>query len=277
MKIENILVPVDFSACSKNALRIAIAMAKGFGAKIHMVNAVHVHTPHPDLVGGSLVDSIMMDYENQIKDSFKELESEIIELKDVPHEADRFISYLTDAIYSESKAKDIDLIVMGTRDKHDSIEHLIGTRSTDIIESSEVPVIVIPESTKEFHPKTIGFASDMAEIRNIVKLQLISDFAAYYDAEILIFSVVDDPQKVSGEDHRKMEDLCKRFVNNKCSWRIVQANSVTKGIVNFTEAHELDLLAVIPRKHSLFERIFKKSVTKHIAIDLHIPLLSFHE
>lgn len=277
MKIKNILVPVDFSNCSKNALRIAIGMAKDFGAKIHMVNAVHVHTPHPDLVGGSLVDSIMLDYETQVKDSFEDLESEIIELKEVPHDADRFISYLTDAIHSESEAKDIDLIVMGTRDKHDSIEHLIGTRSTDIIESSQVPVIVIPENVHQFHPKQIGFASDLEEIKNVTKLKLVSDFATHYDAEIMIFTVTDDPEKVTGEDHRHIEELCRRFKDNKCSARTVQADSVTKGIVDFAKSHELDMLAMIPRKHSFFQRLFKKSITKNIAIDIHIPLLSFHE
>lgn len=277
MKIKNILVPVDFSNCSKNALRIAIAMAKDFDAKIHMVNAVHVHTPHPDLVGGSLVDSIILDYENQVKDSFNELESEIIELKDVPHEADRFISYLTDAIYTESENKDIDLIIMGTRAEHDKIEHLIGTRSTDIIESSNVPVIVIPENVKSFAPKQIGFAFDLTEIKNIHKLQLISDFAGHYDAEIMIFSIVDDPEKMTGENHRQIEELCKRFKHNKCSARTVKSDSVTKGIVDFAKSHELDLLAMIPRKHSFFQKLFKKSVTKNIAIDIHIPLLSFRE
>lgn len=277
MNINNILVPVDFSNCSKNALRIAIGMAKDFGAKIHMVNAVHVHTPHPDLVGGSLVDSIMLDYENQVQDSFEELEHEIIELQDVPHEADRFISYLTDAIYTESETKNIDLIVMGTRDKHDSIEHLIGTRSTDIIETSKVPVIVIPENVHSFHPKQIGFASDMAEIKNITRLQLVSDLATHYGAEILIFSIVDDPDKVTAADHRHIEEICKRFQPNTCSARMVQSESVTKGIVNFSKSHDLDLLAMIPRKHSFFQRLFKKSVTKNIAIDIHIPLLSFHE
>ncbi len=70
MKIKNILVPIDFSECSKNALKIAIGLAKDFGAKIHMVNAVHVHHPHPDFIGGSLMDSIMADYENQVKREF---------------------------------------------------------------------------------------------------------------------------------------------------------------------------------------------------------------
>lgn len=277
MQINNILVPIDFSECSKNALKIAIGLAKQLNAKIHMVNAVHIHHPHPDFVGGSLIDSIMLDYESQVKESFEELESEIIELKDVPHEADRFISYLTDAIYTESQQKDIDLIVMGTRAEHDKIEHLIGTRSTDIVESSEVPVLVIPEEYHDFHPKKIGFASDLNEIVNFQRLKLIDLFAKLYNAEIMVFSIVEDPEKLTAADQKHLKEIVKRFESGNCSARTVQSSSITDGIVNFAATHELDMLAMIPRQRNFFERLFKRSVTKNIAIDIEIPLLSFHE
>ena len=277
MNIKNILVPIDFSACSKNALKVAIQIAKLLDAKIHMVNAVHVHPPHPDFVGGSLIDSIMMDYETQVKQSFTELESEVIELKDVPHEADRFVSYLTDAIYSESEQKDIDLIIMGTRAEHDSIEHLIGTRATDIIETSKVPVIVIPENVHEFAPKKIGFASDLSEIKNTKRLDLIGIFAKIFNSKVYVFSIVDDPEKLTAQDQKLLKEIAERFKDYDCSARTVQADSITKGIVDFTKTHELDLLAMIPREYSFFAKLFRKSVTKNIAIDTDIPLLSFHE
>lgn len=277
MNVKNILVPVDFSVCSKNALKVAIKLAKSLNAKIHMVNAVHIHHSHSDFVGGNLIDSIMMDYETQVKQSFSELESEIIELSEVPHEADRFISYLTDAIYSESEQKDIDLIVMGTRAEHDKIEHLIGTRATDIIETSKIPVIVIPENVHDFAPKKIGFASDLSEIKNVKRLDLIKVFAQMFDAQVYVFSIVDNPDKLTAQDHKLLKDIATRFEDHNCSARTVQADSITKGIVDFTKAHELDLLAMIPREHSFFAKLFRKSVTKNIAIDTEIPLLSFHE
>lgn len=277
MKIKNILVPIDFSECSKNALKIAIGLAKKLDAKIHMVNAVHINHPHPDFIGGSLIDSIMIDYEIQVQDSFKELESEVIELKDVPHETDRFISYLTDAIYTECEQKDIDLIVMGTRGDHDKIEHLIGTRSTDIIETSKVPVIVIPETTKTFEPKTIGFASDLSEVRNFEKLKLISNFAELYNASVMVFSIVDDPDKLTAKDHKTLKEFADRFKDYNCSARTVHGDSIIDGIKSFLKSHELDMLVMMPKKHSFFEKLFKKSVTKNIAIDIDIPLLSFHE
>ena len=63
MQISNILVPIDFSKCAKNALRAAIVIAKKSNAKIIMVNAVHVHSPHPEITGG-LIEEIVSDYED---------------------------------------------------------------------------------------------------------------------------------------------------------------------------------------------------------------------
>lgn len=277
MELKNILVPIDFSKCSKNALKVAIDIAKVSGAKIHMVNAVHVHTPHPDFTGGSLIDAIITDYENQVKESFTELESEMVELQEVPHEADRFLSYLTDAIYTESESKNIDLIVMGTRARHDGVEHLLGTRASDVLESAIVPVLIIPEETTFFDPKRIGFAADLVEIKNTKRLDFINDFATHYKAEVLIFSVVDDPNRLTLKEQNQIEQLSSRFDKERSSSRIVASGSVTKGIRDFIEAHELDLLTMVPRERSFFDKLFSKSITKAIAVETDIPLLSFHE
>lgn len=277
MEVKNILVPVDFSACSKNALKVAIDMAKKSGAKLHLLNAVHINAPHPELVGGGLMEGIIADYESQIKDSFDALEKEIVELKDVPHENDRFLSYLTDAIYAETEAKKIDLIVMGTRGNHDSIEHLTGTNASDVIELAPCPVLVIPEDYKNFNPTKIGFASDFNNIKDLKKLSAISYFAQTYDAEVLVFHVTDDFSKIQHTQQDLIGKIRGMIVARDVSVRTVEAESTIAGISDFIKKHELDLLSMMPRKHNLFVRLFRKSVTKSLAIDCEIPLLTFHE
>src|SRR5437899_12901449 len=43
-KVQKILVPVDFSECSRKALQYAIAFAKQFGAEL---NLLYVEEPYP--------------------------------------------------------------------------------------------------------------------------------------------------------------------------------------------------------------------------------------
>ena len=272
MEIQNILIPVDFSESSKNALKNAIVIAKKAGAKIHMVNAVHIHSPMPD---GHLIEAVVGDYEDQVKDSFKELESEIIELKDVPHEHDRFVSYLSDAIYSETKKKDIDLIVMGTRSQHTIGERLLGTNAIDTITQSEIPVLVIPENYHGFSLSKIGFASDFLKVLDYGPLKILKTLASLFDAEVMVFHIADDITRDEQKQIDKIKESLSALPN--ASIRIVSAESVIKGIRDFTASHDLDVLTMMPRAHNLFDRLFVKSVTKAIAIDTDIPLLTFHE
>ena len=276
MEIKNILVPVDFSECAKNALRSAIVIAKKTKAKIHMVNAVHLHSPHPEITGG-IIEEIVSDYEEQVKMSFKELESELIELQEVPHEADRFISYLTDAIYSETQQKRIDLIIMGTRDKHETMEHLLGTRSTDVIETIDVPILVIPENHTGLAPKRIGFAFEYQGSVTMETYWILKRVCELFEAELLVFHIKADAESLSIKDQEVLERLRKVLGDVDASIRTVQSKSVTSGIADFVKSHELDMLAMMPKKHNFWQRIFKKSVTKSIAIDTNIPMLIFRD
>ena len=276
MKVKNILVPIDFSDCARNALKSAIALAKKSDAKIFMVNAVHVHSPHPDMSGG-IIEAIVSDYEDQVKESFEELESQLIELQEVPHQADRFVAYLTDAIYTECSEKAIDLIVMGTRESHNEIDHLFGTKATEIIGSSKVPVLVVPETSKGLNIEKIGFACDYKKDIYMEDFDALLWLTQLYDAELLVFNVTEDPDKLTIEDQAVIEKLGKALSSVKKSIRTVPSKSIVGGIIDFTHTHQLDVLAMMPREHSIFEKIFRKSVTKTVAIDVDVPLLTFKE
>jgi nucleotide-binding universal stress UspA family protein len=279
MEIKNILVPVDFSESSKNALRIAIGLAKMNNACVHMINAVHIHAPHPDVTGGSLIESIINDYETQVQQSFDELEKEIVELNEVEHDSEKFVSYLTDAIYTCIKKQNIDLVVMGTRQQHEEIEHLLGTHATDVIGFSEVPVLVIPGGSKLFSPKKIAFATDLKKIQDPEKLESLKYFAEAFGSEITLFHITTNMSTVvpTGEKMEEAEKLENYLGNLKYNVDIIEEKKVSEGIFDFIKEHNIDMLAMMPRNHSIFEKIFKSSVSKKVAIDIEIPMLTFHE
>jgi nucleotide-binding universal stress UspA family protein len=277
MNVQNILVPIDFSKCSKNALRIAIQIAKKNRAKIHMVNAIHVHTPHPDLAAGSLIENIISDYESQVQLSFDELDSEVVELKDVPHEADRFLSYVTDAILSEIESKSIDLIVMGTRDHHKKIDHLVGTNATDVIEAANIPVLVIPENCTTFEPKKIGLAADLIKVNGVQSFDHIKWMAQQYGSEVLAFHVTEDATKLEPTAERQISSITEALKGIESSVRSVESEALLQGINEFIDNHKLDVLTLYPRKHNLFNKLFGKSITKSVAVDPNIPIFTFHD
>jgi nucleotide-binding universal stress UspA family protein len=274
MAIQNILVPVDFSKCSKNALRVAIQLAKKVKAKIHLVNAVYMHPPLP--VGGTFIESIVADYEQQVRESFHELETEVLELRDVPHEEDQFVAYLTDAIQTEVESKSIDLIVMGTREEHSGIEQLVGTNASAIIEALDVPVLTIPEQHTQFHMKRIGLASDFKHVPNYKPLDMLKYLAKIHKADIVVFHIADNPNALRRSESEEIERIENYMKDVSCRFEFVMSNSISEGIREFADSHGLDMLALMPRKHNILERIFNPSVTKSIAVTTNLPLFTVH-
>lgn len=275
MNINHLLVPLDFSESSKNALKAAIGIAQRAGAKITLVNAIHLHTPIPHLKGATFIEAVLADHEQKIKEAFEGLESEFVELKNVPHESDRFVAYLMDAVYTETHTRDIDLIVMGTRAEKSPGERLVGSNATEIIRTSEVPVLVIPENYEGFNPKRIGFASDFLKVPDYLPLEILKCMAELYQSEVMIFHIADGINEEKQAEINRMKKSLSSLEN--ISIRIVAADSVVKGIQEFSQSHGLDLLVLMPRRHNLFERIFTKSISKAVAMDIDIPLLTFHE
>lgn len=276
MNIKNILVPTDFSACSKNAVRIAVDLSKKLGAKIHLINAIHVPTPHMDLGGQAIVQPMLQEYEEEIEKKFAALDDEIPGLKEVKHDHRAYISFTIDAIYTAMETKKIDMIVMGTKGSHDQLEKMLGGVSSEVIRISEVPVLVVPESTKTFNPRKIVFAADFNKIETIGKLSPLKELAELFEAEIAVVNVTDD-NKFPFTRLVESFKVDKFLKNIKHSFETVQNEDVKAGLFEFAEKTAADMIVMMPRKHSLFEKIFKSSTTKKVAMGVKVPLFTFHE
>jgi nucleotide-binding universal stress UspA family protein len=276
MNIKNILVPTDFSPCSKNAVRIAVDLSKKLGAKIHLINAIHVPTPHMDIGGQAMIEPMLEEYEEEIDKKFDALDEEIPGLKDVKHDHRAYVSFTIDAIYTAMETKKIDMIVMGTKGSHDTLEKLLGGVSSEVIRIADVPVLVVPETTKQFKPKKIVFAADFNKIESIGRLSPLKDIAELFEAEITIVNVTEDDKFPFS---RLVESFkVDKFLKNiKHSFETTKNDDVRAGLFEFAEKNSADMIAMMPRKHSLFEKIFKSSVTKKVAMGVKVPLLTFHE
>lgn len=276
MNISNILVPTDFSPCSKNALKIAVSLAKSMGAKLHLINAIHVPTPHLDLGGQALVEPILENYEADIEKKFLELTMEIPGLSEVKHDHKSYVSFTIDAIYTAIETRKIDMIIMGTKGSHDKLEKMLGGVSSEVIRISEIPVLVVPEDVTSFNPKRIAFAADFQKIDSMGKLDFLKSFALMFDAEIVVVNVTEDdkfPFSRLVESFR----VDKFFGTLRHRFETVKNSSVKDGLFKFAASNSVDMIAMMPRKHTLFEKIFKSSTTKQVAMDVKIPLLTFHE
>lgn len=145
--IERILIPVDFSDCSREALGYGLFLAKHFGANVDLLHAWTA----PSYVSPYLAVRI-----ETTEDGPETLETvarreaaaqmaAILDGVEIPEgvELGTRIEFGIDSDVIQTTAKDYDLIVMGTHGRAGLPHFFMGSVAEKVIRSSVVPVVTV--------------------------------------------------------------------------------------------------------------------------------------
>jgi nucleotide-binding universal stress UspA family protein len=141
--ITNILVPVDFSSCSKEALEYAELMAERFDASLTVLHAWRLP---PELeIAPPYVD--MIPYERQMRE---EIESRLADMVDSLKKKNRVRletrleeGHATDMIVAFAKKSGCDLIVMGTHGRRGFKRFMLGSVAEHVVRLAPCPVLTV--------------------------------------------------------------------------------------------------------------------------------------
>ena len=163
--MKNILVPLDFSKVSLNALDYAVNFADHD-------NSITLHLLH--IKDGSLT-------ENQIKEKFDKV------IKKYENPLNPKLQTLTRSgelcatiIEIEQQLK-VDLIIMGTRGAEMDEEGIV-TCTSKFVHEADLPVLVIPEKYKKFRLNTIILSVGQEKIADRSPLYVLLDVSRKFKA-----------------------------------------------------------------------------------------------
>jgi len=165
--MKKILVPIDYSPNSINALHVAAAIARKSGAVIEMlhVNLAAIYTvPFSEFATAAKFAD-----EDERYDETATLELEKIkkELLAEPAYSSLDIKIRVQEGYLHSSVRDVaiedkvDLVVMGTRGSTGMSEFLVGSNTEKVIRTAPCPVLAVPEHINEFAPKIVLLPSTL--------------------------------------------------------------------------------------------------------------------
>jgi len=147
--IKTILVPVDFSDCSREGLRYAIGFANEFGARIILLHATYLGYIYSS--EGTAIYDVRALQEAARKSAERQMRKLV---RTVKFGRAKFKTILTDSspvldICSFAKDHDVDLIITSTHGWTGFTHALIGSVAERVVRHAPCSVLVVPS-----HPQT---------------------------------------------------------------------------------------------------------------------------
>jgi nucleotide-binding universal stress UspA family protein len=270
-----IILPTDFSKNARSAIEYAIGMFSYEDVEYILLNTFEDPYTTTDIII-SIKDILSRQSKEGLKKEYdyfkKKYPSDLFVLK----KQTKF-GKLSDAINSISKNENIDYVVMGTKGSSGMENVFLGSTTLDVIKKTNCPTLVIPENTIYAPPLKIALATDYNELKNNTAFNPLTKIAKQYNSEILIVNVSSEAELVSPKEeinginmHYTLEKIPHHFYD-------ITHVDIVEGLVQFNHKHDVDMIALISRHHSFFERIFHNSITKQLTKLADVPLLILHE
>lgn len=283
--MKKILVPIDYSSHSDNAVVYALEMAKKIHADIHLFHGIE--TPEFVAMPGFMVWP-SEDFTDLKAEADNDMEKYVTNIRRNPsfqYPYLRNIGFST-AIGSTSLVigqaildQKPDLVVMGMEDKGRINRFFLGSTSRAMIEKTTVPILLVPAKARYRPIEKIAFATDLSE-NDLNSIHDLARLFSLYNPEILLVHV--DDQLSDFHDPRTPSN---QFLNrvtcninyNKIYYRHISETDIGKGLKWLTENGQVDILSMIHRHPSIFSRILDGSHTQKLAKSIHLPLLVMPE
>lgn len=282
--MKTILVPTDFSAPAKVAVRYAIEIAKQGNFKIVFQHSTFV-LPPPRTPYTSFLKRVYKQRDATLKKLTRHIDTiyKGLGITRDRHRTKFIVKHdpsVADSILETTREQFIDLVIMGTRGASGMRKFFFGSNTSTVIENTECPVLAIPYRHVFKKIQTIAYAAqelkiDKKELRKIIPI------AQSFDATIQIFHVVNKLSSNRQAENVDMEsqvtDIIHALKYPKIEMYIDTERvngDVLNGIEDFTKTTKADMLVMLTRKRGFWGKLFDKSKTSELALRLKTPLLA---
>lgn len=281
LHISHLLVPIDFSTASLNAMETAVAMAKQQGAKLtllHVVNEsllsyhhevmpIHapvrmietMHTEAQEMLG-QITDQLFAEHEMEVT-------GEIVR-GSVPAEICKF---------AEKSAAEI--IVIGTHGTSGFREFFLGTNAYVVIRYASCPVLTVPPTGK-----WTSFSKILFPVRDIPGALEKYDFLRKIircnpDKTVLYMLGLPGTNRASSENwvEENILELNHRLHDDEveCITQLLKpTKQVAEGVLHTANVRQTDLIAITATLDQGIRDFFVGPYTQQIVHHAKVPVLS---
>lgn len=278
--MKSILVPIDFSACSENALVFAIRLAAKIKSTIQVLNVSSFNSDgieNPTMVSLAIEEQMERSKKLMKRSIQKTLDSVRASIDRIPTiQANAEMGVVGTKIYDIASNNQSNFIVMGTQGENSILDKYLGSIAANILENAPCPVIVIPESAKFKEKMVLGYATDLQDA-DPFEIWKSSKLLKSFQPEIRCVHFT-EKQVVNKDKMEKLNAYFSEVVPDlKIAFYNLPVKDKVKGMNDFIENQNINMLVMYKPQRNFFDALFHRSFTKKMAMHINIPLLVIKE
>ncbi len=275
--MKKIIVPVDFSVYSENALKTAASLAKKNNSEIIVVHMLELsHAMMNQSANFTQLESVFL--LELAKKKFTEfLEKDYLSgIKVTPIIKHFKIFTELDAL---AKREEVDLIVIGSKGTSGIEEMFIGSNTEKVIRYATTPVLVVKDAPITSQLQKAVFACEFStdDVASYLKAK---NFFEKLDCELelLYVSTPTISFKSSQQIEQSMLDFFEKAgedASNLKNVKIISEYTVESGVLYYADKSNADIIAVATHGRKGISHFFEGSISEDIANHSKLPIISF--
>ncbi|WP_276504693.1 universal stress protein [Terrimonas pollutisoli] len=275
--MKTIIAPTDFSANSLNAVDYAADMANMLGAHLTLFHVYAIPTPATEVpIPTYDVEALAIAADAEIQ-KLKETLLNRLNDRVIIHTETR-PGYVINELTEYADSVKPFAVVMGAESAGAFERFLFGGKTVTAVKDLAWPLIIVPPTAKFTNIRKAGLACDFRVVVDSVRVQEIKELVKEFNAELHILHVSDKTQGTFSAVTVEESGLLQEMLGDlHPQYHFLNAPEVEKSVTDFAEENKLDLLILIPKRHSLVSKIFQHSHSKQLVLHTHVPVMSLHE
>lgn len=292
--LNKILCPLDFSKCSRVALKNAVELAKRVQGELHLFHAILIYEADSYKPDDRLPDNIVS-YE-----LIEEISNQKLKNISAEYERDSFKIVIrcsrtfsaADEILNYAEDNHIDLIVMGTHGRTAISHLLLGSVAERVIRLAKCPVMIFrKEATNLGTSKKMLVPIDFSDHSKLA-LRYALELATIFGSGVTLLHSIEQPLQPAFYAVGKVsvfemnQELSQRAIDAMANFRNESGNQeintdyiLAEGpayhqIVNYTRKENFDLLVIATHGLRGLEHFLMGSTTEKVVHHVEVPVLT---
>lgn len=293
--IKTIVCTTDFSDFSNGAIPFGVALAKEFGAKLYLCHVIDLSSVA--MYGEGFSDPLML--ESKITDYAHEHLKDLIGDTDIEWESLTSVGHTADEIALIAKEKGADLVVSATHGRSGLKRLILGSVTERLMRTLPCPMYIVRSLERE---PTAPAMAEMKLKRILVGCDFSADsdlavqyglsLAQYFQTELYLAHVLEPSVYKDMLTHsagsaglgreglrekltQKLNGMVPEDAKQWCTPEtLLLAGHPSDELTKYALVHEVDLIVLGVRGHSVMESLLVGSTTDRVVRQAPCPVLS---